>query len=233
MTLEEMVRGLVRAAEFKEQAEGAPLWDTECREALEEARRRGFGNGKPGALERDGRVSRSLWRLLDAIDTLGDSIRLRHARGEGIPDDSWSRYFRAVKLITALRYDLLPGALLEATSTAIAPSVTDSDRCPSCGHADGRATSCQNRWHARGPDWRRATWVDIDAAEKSRGHSVDPEARSPRHRVTVTFSCHSCENSICQPLTMASVPALQEQLAQYADGHRERHQGAARSSLDE
>jgi hypothetical protein len=46
MTDEEMIRGLVRAAELKEQDEGGVLWDDESRLALQEARLRGFGKNK-------------------------------------------------------------------------------------------------------------------------------------------------------------------------------------------
>lgn len=51
MTLNEMIRGLVRAAEFKEQEENGKVWDDEVRQALEEARRRGWGNSKTGKIE--------------------------------------------------------------------------------------------------------------------------------------------------------------------------------------
>jgi hypothetical protein len=50
MTLEEMIAGLVRAAEFKEQQENGMIWDDECRLALEAARRRGWGRGQTGTL---------------------------------------------------------------------------------------------------------------------------------------------------------------------------------------
>lgn len=57
MTLEAMIRGLVRAAEFKEQDEDGMIWDDECRCALEEARRRGFGKSQTGEVGPSGRVS--------------------------------------------------------------------------------------------------------------------------------------------------------------------------------
>ncbi len=50
MTLEWMISGLVRAAELKEQEECGMIWDDESRTALEEARRRGWGNGQIGSL---------------------------------------------------------------------------------------------------------------------------------------------------------------------------------------
>lgn len=50
MTVSEMVRGLVRAAESKEQDDGGKIWDDESRLALEEARRRGWGKNRIGAL---------------------------------------------------------------------------------------------------------------------------------------------------------------------------------------
>lgn len=53
----EMVRGLVRAAEFKEQedrgpvgASVSPLWDDECRRSLEHARSLGWGKSQTGTL---------------------------------------------------------------------------------------------------------------------------------------------------------------------------------------
>jgi len=106
MTLEAMIRGLVRAAEFKEQGEDGMIWDDECRLALEEARRRGFGKSQAGATEPSA-MSASLWQLLDDIDTLGDFIKPGYAPGEGRADDSWARYFRAVNQIAAKRHELL------------------------------------------------------------------------------------------------------------------------------
>lgn len=50
MTVREMVRGLVRAAEFKEQEDGDRIWDEKCRLALEEARSRGWGRDRVGSL---------------------------------------------------------------------------------------------------------------------------------------------------------------------------------------
>lgn len=50
MTVEEMVRGLVRAAESKEQADGGSIWDDECRNALAAARARGWGKNAIGHL---------------------------------------------------------------------------------------------------------------------------------------------------------------------------------------
>lgn len=46
----DMMRGLVRAAEFKEQENDGKIWDDECRKALDEARRRGWGKHKIGSL---------------------------------------------------------------------------------------------------------------------------------------------------------------------------------------
>ena len=51
MTVNEMIRGLVRAAEFKEQEDGGKIWDDEVRRALEEARRRGWGRHQIGQLD--------------------------------------------------------------------------------------------------------------------------------------------------------------------------------------
>lgn len=53
MTVQEMVRGLVRAAEFREQEEDGKIWDDECRRALEAARARGWGRNLFGALVDD------------------------------------------------------------------------------------------------------------------------------------------------------------------------------------
>lgn len=50
MTNEEMVAGLVRAAELKEQGEGGSLYDDTARGALERARELGFGASKIGTL---------------------------------------------------------------------------------------------------------------------------------------------------------------------------------------
>lgn len=50
MTVQEMIRGLVRAAEFKEQEEDGKIWDDACRRALEEARRLGWGRNQIGHL---------------------------------------------------------------------------------------------------------------------------------------------------------------------------------------
>lgn len=50
MTNEEMVAGLVRAAELKEQGEGGRLYDDTARRALERARELGFGASKIGTL---------------------------------------------------------------------------------------------------------------------------------------------------------------------------------------
>lgn len=49
--VEEMIRGLVRAAESKEQEDGGKIWDDECRRALEAARRRGWGRNQTGNLD--------------------------------------------------------------------------------------------------------------------------------------------------------------------------------------
>lgn len=51
MTVEEMVCGLVRAAESKEQADGGSIWDDECRNALAAARARGWGKNAIGHLD--------------------------------------------------------------------------------------------------------------------------------------------------------------------------------------
>lgn len=45
-----MIRGLVRAAEFHEQAVGGTIWDDESRAALEQARKIGWGHDKTGEL---------------------------------------------------------------------------------------------------------------------------------------------------------------------------------------
>lgn len=50
----------------------------------------------------------------------------------------------------------------------------DPDKCPACGHADGRASSCRHGWHKRGPDSRRLTWADIDAAAAAK-QAIDPD----------------------------------------------------------
>jgi len=50
MTVQEMVRGLVRAAEFKEQEDDGKIWDDQCRRALEAARSRGWGLDRVGSL---------------------------------------------------------------------------------------------------------------------------------------------------------------------------------------
>lgn len=49
MTTAEMIRGLVRSAESKEQVENGVIWDEECRMALQEARRRGWGKNRSGS----------------------------------------------------------------------------------------------------------------------------------------------------------------------------------------
>jgi len=54
MTVQEMIRGLVRAVEFKEIDDGGKVWDDECRLALEAARERGWGQNKIGSLFEDG-----------------------------------------------------------------------------------------------------------------------------------------------------------------------------------
>ncbi len=38
----------------------------------------------------------------------------------------------------------------------------DSEKCPACGHEDGRASSCKNAWHRRGPKSRRYTWHELE-----------------------------------------------------------------------
>ena len=50
MNANDMVRGLVRAAELREREGGGDLWDDESRAALAEARRRGWGKGHTGTL---------------------------------------------------------------------------------------------------------------------------------------------------------------------------------------
>jgi len=50
MNTNDMVRGLVRLAELRERDSGGDLWDDESREALAEARRRGWGSGRTGSL---------------------------------------------------------------------------------------------------------------------------------------------------------------------------------------
>jgi hypothetical protein len=54
----------------------------------------------------------------------------------------------------------------------------DPDKCPSCGHADGRATSCLHGWHRRGPDSRRLTRLEIDAIAKAK-QETDPSPPPP------------------------------------------------------
>lgn len=46
--VEDMIRGLVRAAELMEQGQGGKLWDDASRLALEAARARGWGKDKVG-----------------------------------------------------------------------------------------------------------------------------------------------------------------------------------------
>jgi hypothetical protein len=77
MTVQEMVRGLVRAAEFKEQEEAGKIWDDECRRALEAARARGWGLNQIGV-------------LVDTED-LPDAV-VQIAR-ETIADSKWGRAF--------------------------------------------------------------------------------------------------------------------------------------------
>lgn len=48
----DMIRGLVRAAELKEQADGGKIWDDACRIALEKARELGWGKDQVGTLGR-------------------------------------------------------------------------------------------------------------------------------------------------------------------------------------
>lgn len=51
MTTEQMILGLVRYAELREQDEsGGTIWDDESRLALKEARARGWGSSKVGTL---------------------------------------------------------------------------------------------------------------------------------------------------------------------------------------
>ena len=47
---EDMIRGLVRAAELKEQEEGGEIWDDECCKALIKARKYGWGKNQIGKL---------------------------------------------------------------------------------------------------------------------------------------------------------------------------------------
>lgn len=51
MNVHDMVRGLVRAAEFAEQEDGGKVWDDEVRIALDAARERGWGLHKIGSLD--------------------------------------------------------------------------------------------------------------------------------------------------------------------------------------
>lgn len=48
MTVHDMVRGLVRAAEFREQES---CWDDQCQDALAAARERGWGKNRVGSLD--------------------------------------------------------------------------------------------------------------------------------------------------------------------------------------
>jgi hypothetical protein len=50
MRVNEMVLGLVRCAELREQDGGGDLWDDASRLALAEARARGWGKGRTGDL---------------------------------------------------------------------------------------------------------------------------------------------------------------------------------------
>lgn len=56
MKTDDMIRGLVRAAESKEQQDGGKVWDDEVRLALEEARRRGWGLNRIGTLDKEAKV---------------------------------------------------------------------------------------------------------------------------------------------------------------------------------
>jgi hypothetical protein len=51
MTVLEMIRGLVRGVESKEQDEGGQIWDDEVRKALEKARQLGWGKNQTGILD--------------------------------------------------------------------------------------------------------------------------------------------------------------------------------------
>lgn len=50
LSVNDMVRGLVRAAEFKEREEGGAIYDDDCRFALQAARARGWIYGATGSL---------------------------------------------------------------------------------------------------------------------------------------------------------------------------------------
>jgi hypothetical protein len=50
MAVNDMIRGLVRAAEYKEQDDGGKVWDDSIRKALEAARQRGWGKHQIGTL---------------------------------------------------------------------------------------------------------------------------------------------------------------------------------------
>lgn len=70
MTEEEMIRGLVRAAEMIEQRDGAiGVWDDEVAAALLEARARGWGKHKIGVMEERTRRQIEEWmRLKDEAE---------------------------------------------------------------------------------------------------------------------------------------------------------------------
>lgn len=61
-----MMRGLVRAAEFKEQEDNGKIWDDECRNALAKARELGWGENKTGFLAVD--------HVCDAINQWADMM---------------------------------------------------------------------------------------------------------------------------------------------------------------
>lgn len=79
MTVREMVRGLVRAAEFKEQQDEGRIWDDECRRALEAARERGWGLNRIGRL-----VDSSVMRVeMEKLRELAErAMKLSVAPGE-------------------------------------------------------------------------------------------------------------------------------------------------------
>jgi hypothetical protein len=53
MNLNDMIRGLVRAAEMVEQRDGGTVWDDDVRRALAVARREGWGKDQIGVLTFD------------------------------------------------------------------------------------------------------------------------------------------------------------------------------------
>lgn len=80
----EMLRGLVRAAEFIEQQDGGRVWDDEVSRALDAARRRGWGRHKVGSLD-----EREIW--LDGPQCISCKTPLFYGGADGFKQ----RRFRA------------------------------------------------------------------------------------------------------------------------------------------